>query len=118
MKLPIVSLLTLSLFAAACGESTDSPSDGGQTQRSTLEDPCPPSKPPTLVRISAPGPSSMCIDSTEVTVSHYAAFVADASGQGGTQSSCCPKDTSDRPDATCLAHASVCKGSVGESKHL
>lgn len=105
--LPLASCLVL----IACGDSPSS-SDSSTTQPSTLNNPCPSSKPPTLVRIGAPGPSSMCIDRTEVTVAQYAAFVADPGAHGGKRSTFCPRDTSDVPDASCMADRSVCKGTA------
>lgn len=109
MKRALSSFL-LGVVVVACGDS-GSPSDTDSgTVRDPIALPCPATRPPALARIRAPGLKAMCIDSTEVTVSQYAAFVSDPAAHGGKRSSFCPADTSDRPDPACLADPSVCKG--------
>ncbi len=76
----------------AVGSDGESSSDGGIA--------CPSGKGPAMASLPASNGNSFCIDTTEVTVEHYAAFIAASAGNTIGQPAECSWNMSFGPDTT------------------
>ena len=77
--------------AGAAGTSAE----GGSSNELT----CPQSPGPTMVKVQAPDGSAYCIDTTEVTQSQYAEFLAKVTTKPGTEHAECEDNTSYEPES-------------------
>jgi formylglycine-generating enzyme len=95
-----------SLSSSGTGTSSGGTSDAGIDP--TLAKPCPSGKGPRMVRVPA-GDTTQCIDTTEVTRTQYAAFLADvASGTVAPRDSFCQNATFDT-GSSCMNEQVTCK---------
>jgi formylglycine-generating enzyme required for sulfatase activity len=114
-----MSMSLMGLWAAACssvaasqasGSDTGAAPDGGLGDAPLADGPsngCPSGRGPAMVRVTGPGGVPLCIDSTEVTQSQYAAFIA-ADVRTSSQPDICMGNTSFAPSSEYPDAASSC----------
>lgn len=100
------SSLLLACVLSACSSSANPAADAGLD--ASVSKPCPSGRGPNMARIPDGAGGTVCIDSTEVTRSQYAAFVADPESRKAPRPGFCPPAGTDDADQSCMAEVASC----------